>query len=351
MTSNPEVFSNEAVINNLPTLMLWMNSGCNARCVMCEIWKDKPNTLLSSKDIAAWVSGWKELGIKIVELCGEPTIHPEMREICEILGEHDIKIGFLSNGLRLSKFSDLIVKYGKSLTVSLDGPPMIHDSVRSVPRAFERLANGVAEIRKQSMDFPIYGRCVVHRLNYLSMRQTVETARALDLTSISFFGLDTTSPAFGREGKDFESWSAVHDLAIKSEDLVNLENEIDLMETEFASEFASGFIKESPDRLRNVLIGENLPSLTPSPCTKKNVRCNAPSFSAVLEPDGSVRPCWFLPAYGNIRKEGSIEGLINSTMAKKFRSDLDVTTNPVCQKCITPRIFSADGTSRSGLSL
>ena len=73
------------------------------------------------------------------------------------------------------------------------------------------------------------------------------------------------------------------------------ERELAGMQREFAPEFASGFIAEPPAKLRALhqyfaaLLGQS--PLPP-------VRCNAPRFSAVIETDGTLKPCFFLPAWG-----------------------------------------------------
>ena len=61
--------------------------------------------------------------------------------------------------------------------------------------------------------------------------------------------------------------------------------------------------------------------------------CNAPWVSAVIESDGSVMPCFFHKAYGNIYEKDFLE-IINSEQAIEFRKKLNVETDPVCQKCV-----------------
>ena len=56
------------------------------------------------------------------------------------------------------------------------------------------------------------------------------------------------------------------------------------------------------------------------------VQCNAPWVSAVLEPDGNLRPCFFHPAYGSAA--GGLEDALNSPQAIAFRQSLDVERNP-----------------------
>ena len=64
------------------------------------------------------------------------------------------------------------------------------------------------------------------------------------------------------------------------------------------------------------------------------VACNAPWLSAVIGVDGAVRLCFCRPAYGNIHEAGSLEAVVNSAEALQFRRELDVATNPICQRCV-----------------
>lgn len=327
----------------LSTVMLWMNSGCNARCVMCEIWKERTGAYLSAEEIEEWAAGWRAAGVRLVELCGEPTIHPQLREISRAIRASGLEFSLLSNGLRLGRWIDVVAE-AKSLTVSLDGPPALHDRIRAVPNAFARLERNVADIRRARADLPIFGRCVVHRLNFEEMSETVNSAKALGLNSISFFGLDSDTQAFGREARDPGDWTtSIGAIALREEDMPRLAEELGRLAALHAADFESGFIVERPARLGYCL----------SPHQRREgggvVRCNAPFTSAVIEPDGSVKPCWFLPAYGNIREAGGLEQVLGSLAAKDALDSLDVGTHPVCNRCITPRIFSADGSSRSGL--
>jgi MoaA/NifB/PqqE/SkfB family radical SAM enzyme len=98
---------------------------------------------------------------------------------------------------------------------------------------------------------------------------------------------------------------------------------------EYAGEFASGFIAESPDKLRRLpryyaaVSGDE-----PFP----RVSCNAPWVSAVIEADGAVRPCFFQQTIGNIRRTPFATLVTRNLPA--FRRSLDVGANPVCVRCV-----------------
>jgi MoaA/NifB/PqqE/SkfB family radical SAM enzyme len=63
------------------------------------------------------------------------------------------------------------------------------------------------------------------------------------------------------------------------------------MEQRHAEEFRTGFIAESPQKLRRILqYFSAIHGRAPYPA----VRCNAPEFSAVIDAQGRVQPCFFI---------------------------------------------------------
>jgi radical SAM protein with 4Fe4S-binding SPASM domain len=56
--------------------------------------------------------------------------------------------------------------------------------------------------------------------------------------------------------------------------------------------------------------------------------------SAVVEPDGAVRPCFFHRPIGYLRGGSTLEQVVNGPEAIAFRSGLDIATNPICRSCV-----------------
>jgi MoaA/NifB/PqqE/SkfB family radical SAM enzyme len=147
----------------------------------------------------------------------------------------------------------------------------------------------------------------------------------MGLRSISFLAADVTSSAFNRP----LVWPAERQAAVVLgvEQVSELAAEIDAL---IAEEHDRGFVAESPDKLRRItrhyrahlgLEAQEAP------------RCNAPWVSAVLETDGTVRPCFFHEPIGNARDAG-FAAAINGPRAIRFRETLQVAANPVCQRCV-----------------
>ena len=93
--------------------------------------------------------------------------------------------------------------------------------------------------------------------------------------------------------------------------------------------FRMGRVAERDDRLRRLARYYRAHiSSRPFP----EVRCNAPWASAVVEADGTLRPCFFQPAVGNVRERG-LGPLLDDEMVR-FRRGLDVARDATCQRCV-----------------
>ena len=106
-----------------------------------------------------------------------------------------------------------------------------------------------------------------------------------------------------------------------------------LLETLIAGrrdDFASGFIQESPVKLRRIAAYFRAAH---GRGTFPRVNCNAPWVSAVVEADGTVRPCFFHAPLGNIHREG-LPAILNSPQAIAFRRGLDIRRDPICTRCV-----------------
>jgi MoaA/NifB/PqqE/SkfB family radical SAM enzyme len=318
-------------ITQLPILILFPHSRCNCRCLMCDIWRDTSKRELSAGDIAGWVGEWRRLGVQRVVLSGgEALLHSHLWELCDVLRAANIGITVLSTGLLLRRHAAELVRRCDDVVVSLDGPQRIHDAIRNVPRAFERLAGGVAAVKAADPAVRVTARCTVQRSNHTSLRATTRAARAMGLDRISFLAADVTSDAFNRPA----GWDGdrARQVALDAADLPALTEEIEALVREHAEDFASGFIAESPAKLRRRL-GQYYAALLGNGDFFPN-DCNAPWVSSVIESDGTVRPCFFHPPLGKLGTDHSLADIVNSPEAVAWREQLDVRTDPVCRRCV-----------------
>lgn len=323
-----------ARIDRLPVLILYPHSRCNCRCVMCDIWKETNEAEITAADLQRHLDDFDRLSVEWVVLSGgEPLMHSDLFRLCALLRKRRIRITLLSTGLLLARHAASIVDSLDDVIVSLDGPPGVHDGIRRVHGAFSSLERGVRAIHALQPAFPISARSTVQSANYSCLRETARTAQQLGLQSISFLATDLTSQAFNRP----QHWNLEQQarIALEESEIPLLEREIDALLAEWSG---SGFILESAEKLHRIALHFrahlNLcPPIAP--------RCNAPWVSAVIEADGTVRPCFFHKPVGRLNGQTVLD-VLNGFEAQHFRRSLDVSTNPVCQRCVcslswTPR--------------
>ena len=304
-------------------LVLEPHNRCNCRCVMCDIWKRTDTQEITPEELARHLDGIVALGVlHVVFTGGEPLMHSDLFRLAAPLRAHGIRVTILSTGLLLARDAARVVRSMDEAIVSLDGPREVHDAIRRVPGAFDRLAEGVAAIHRLDPTFPVSARCTVQSRNAAHLRETVAAARAMGLRSISFLAADLDSNAFDRP----VAWPDTRKATVAPE-LAAVENEIECLIAEYP---ADGFVLESAEKLRRITAHFRAhyglePHVAP--------RCNAPWVSAVWETNGDVRPCFFHPPLGNTTHRTLAE-IVNGPAAEAFRETLNVAENPVCQRCV-----------------
>lgn len=315
------------MLESLPVLILNPHSRCNCRCTMCDIWKTTTAQEISVHDLKRQSESIERLQVQWVVLSGgEALMHSDLWSLIDLLRERQIRITLLSSGLLLGRHAATLVKSVDDVIVSLDGPPAIHNSIRGVPGAFEVTAAGIASILERDPSFCISARSTVQRSNFRHLRETVDTAQGLRLNSISFLAADVDSVAFARpNGWPVEKKTAV---GLDTGEVAALESEIEAL---ISRDECGGFICESPEKLRRIArhfraVLNEIPAVAPA--------CNAPWKSAVVEADGSVRPCFFHGPIGNLNSGKPLDQILNGPAAVAFRDSLNVATNPICQKCV-----------------
>lgn len=326
-----KLFQRTHAVRHLPIVILMPHSRCNCRCIMCDIWKDNSNARsLSDRRIEWLLDGLQRLRTTWVVLSGgEALLYPPLFELCRRLKERGIKTTLLSTGLLLNRHSSKIVDTIDEVIVSLDGPEPVHEAIRRVPGAFRRMAEGIESMHKLRADYPVYGRCVIQKGNFRHLPAIVDAARTIGLRSISFLPADVSSDAFNH--KEPLSEESRTDIVPAPEETVALRRIVEDLVDTHRGDFATGFIVESPDKLRRIVTYYGaLNGLNDFP----PVRCNAPWVSAVIEADGNVRPCFFHPVYASMDEHSDLSSLLNDPRSSRFRQQLVVKSDPICQRCV-----------------
>jgi MoaA/NifB/PqqE/SkfB family radical SAM enzyme len=190
--------------------------------------------------------------------------------------------------------------------------------------ALDKVCAGI--MAAASAGVPVGVRVTLQRSNFRQLPEFVNLVRRLGARHVSFLAVDVANPhAFGR----VDGFNA--NLALHPADLPVLEQILGRMEIDHADDFRSGFIEESPVRMRNIhQYFAAVCGLAPFP----RVRCNAPEFSAVLGATGSVSPCFFIQGPADALCGNDLEHILNSDSMTALRQEIRSGVRAECARCV-----------------
>jgi MoaA/NifB/PqqE/SkfB family radical SAM enzyme len=315
----------------LPLVTLYVTDRCNSRCVSCDYWRHGRNDM-NLAAVTRLLPSFAQLHTQMVVLSGgEPLLNPEWAAIAELLRRAGLKVWLLTSGLALSKHARRAAELFDAITVSLDGTdPETYQAIRGLD-AFHKVCEGIQAAAAAGSRPGI--RVTLQRGNFQQLPAFVDLARELGARRVSFLAVDVANPhAFGRTD------AFVSDMALRPEDLSQLARIVDSLEQDYGEDFRSGFIEESPHKLRRILqYFAAVLKFGPYP----PVRCNAPQFSAVIGATGRVQPCFFIsgPLDAQISETGGprggdlVEVLAGRSMSA-LRTAIHAGARPECKTCV-----------------
>jgi Fe-coproporphyrin III synthase len=312
----------------LPLLIFYPTGRCNSRCMSCDWWKQTGADDLTLAEIGEIAAALPALGTRVVAFSGgEPLLRPEVFEAAEIFRARGLALHLLTSGILLERFADRVAQQFTRVCISLDAATEpLYERIRGV-NALATVHRGIARFRRIAGAVPVTARATLHRANFRELPRLIDSAKALGVDGISFLPADVSSLGFGREA--VPGATARADLALGREEIREFEAIIERTIAVHAGDFASGFVAESPDKLRRLpRYYAALAGTEPFP----SVSCNAPWVSVVVEANGSVRPCFFHGSIGNVRQAPI--GTIVSRNLRAFRASFDVGADPVCVRCV-----------------
>lgn len=143
------------------TLFVSINGRCNLKCRMCDVGQGKTDSMFYKnlagdgetaldfpierfRTLVDEVRGFKPyIGITTTE----PMLYQPMFEAVEYARSQGLEMNITSNGTLVEKRAEEIVDSGlHRLSVSLDGPPDLHDEMRGVPGTYERAVRGLRAV-------------------------------------------------------------------------------------------------------------------------------------------------------------------------------------------------------------
>ena len=190
---------------------------CNARCRHCGSSALHPRKdELTTKEAIHVIRQLGDIGCDTLTFSGgEPLMRADWPLLAQEVHACGLSLGLITNGLLVAEQADTITKSEfKSVGVSIDGPPDIHDALRGVPGGFTLIMAGLNRIQAAGVRVG-----VVTQINRLNRPHLPQLLSILESIGPSVWQLQLTMP-HGRAGKNWK------DLAIPVTDLPHLEREV-----------------------------------------------------------------------------------------------------------------------------
>jgi len=298
---------------------------------------------LTLEQIKKLIDDMAAMKVKVLTLHGgEPLIHPDVFEISKYAASKGLLVNFITNGILLNeKVVDRIIEARiNSVTISLDGPDYIHDSIRGLKGAFKSIFEGIDILmRKKNGGRAIPKLSISTYISAMNQDTIIELFDRIKVTGITDWsiGLVTyNSDRLGSETREILGIGGEHGQG----DLSGLTEEI------------TGLDAEKMIKLRNELKKANskagLQITFPSSKAIKNYSrpefneinyCLYPWARVVVSPYGEVFPCIPISMVnadmGNI-KASPLREIWNGKKYRAFRKKLkERKLLPICSKCCT----------------
>jgi len=266
-------------------LIHFVTHRCNGRCPFCfnRRQESSPADELTPGEVEKIAARWPGL-IQLTLTGGEPFLRDDLADlIAAWAGSGIASLTIASNGYltdrivpavekTLARFPRLLL----DLDLSLDGPPPLHDRLRGLPGAHERVlatARALAPLQERRRGFRLGATLTVSAAN----REAAE-ATALELRQ---GGLFRRVQALWVRGRPFEPATAECDFAVYERCLEALRPPTAAGLTARAREALSRLVRETVRKT----VREG----------RSGLRCLAGRTMVMLDPYGRVYPCEMLP--------------------------------------------------------
>jgi len=124
---------------------------CNAKCKMCNIWQIQDHTEISADQYLKLPASLKDINIS----GGEPFLRSDLIEIIKNIKTTcpNAKLIISTNGIATDLIKQKMIEIIKiesniGIAVSLDGIGKIHDQIRGIDGAYEKVLATIAELKK-----------------------------------------------------------------------------------------------------------------------------------------------------------------------------------------------------------
>jgi len=330
-------------------IFIAINSACNLRCKMCDVGQKN----ISSQFYKNMSSSGEELSLDrlkslidevksfkpiIAVTSTEPLLYENIFDFAECTKNNRLEFHLTTNGYLLTRFAEKIVDSGiDTLSISLDGPPEIHNEIRGRKDSFEKAYEGIKLIEKfkkeeNKLNPKIDLNYCISDYNYNSLVNFMESIKNLEINGIVFSHLNFVTKEMAKtHNKKYNKLcpatpSSISALDLSKIDINVLWNQINEIKSKYNNiSFIPDLNKYELDIFYN----------HPGKFLKNHDKCLVPWKSAQILANGdlTISTRCFNMKLGNIN-ETSFKEAWNSKEMKRFRKALRKEgAFPACSRC------------------
>lgn len=300
-----------------------VNRQCNARCKMCDCWRDPNPEELPAETWIRCLGELKRLSptFHINFSGGEPLVKRDFIQIIEFCRQKDIVAGITTNGILLNeKNVDRVIACNLfNINVSLDSMrDEVHDGIRGVPGTLSRVKKNLDLLMKRRIETGATGTVILKPMvcaeNMSGLHEIVTYAQEMGMTGVNF------QPVFdwSEESKEMGAVDAA-ELQDTIDRLIEMKNSgYPILNSEASIAQWVGYFRGDPPPPRE------------SPCvvSLRNLELHA---------NGTVTLCGFADATIGNFADNNIGKIWYSEKARKMRAAL-IRCNRLClATCVVKR--------------
>jgi Fe-coproporphyrin III synthase len=336
-------------------LALALTKQCNLHCIMCrQIHSDRKASHLPQPDSAllppeVWISLFDQVrSFKpwLYLTGGEPLLYPHFTQVVEAARERRLTVHLQTNGTLLKRVADFLVDSGvTAVTVSIDGPPAIHDRIRDQQGAFQRIAAGLEALlearRRLQRPNPILAvNCTISKPNVAALADMTSLAIQLqaDVLQIQHTMFNSPEKVAHHNSLFTPERLAARGLSINPPSIASGEFYVSELDAEDVRQVQEGIIaarKLAHNKLKLVF----MPNLPLNLLSDYYLNLDHPFPQGCdffwktfrVEANGDCSPCLSLK-FGNIREQPFNE-IWNGPAMRSMRGYLKNAIYPGCARC------------------
>jgi MoaA/NifB/PqqE/SkfB family radical SAM enzyme len=316
--------------------ILVLTWSCQARCVMCDIWKRRPldeltfdeyDTFFTRNPYFTWLT----------YTGGEPFLREDLVELAELAFRKCPRLYCINSPTNSLDPDGILDKVEKILqiglpryvlSISLDGPPDVHDRVRGLPGTFAKAMRVLTESKKLEKKFPsrfmvVLEHCLLPPA-YEKFRDMVNAVRdhepsvnasdflvATANVSNHYYGNTAAAASIKTSVSHQQLEQALQHILAARREAANLTPEYILPQTYL--DLAVPYVRSA----------------------RPPMRCRATRSTLFIDPNGIVYPCnSYTRELGRLRDaEYSLEKILGRADMEQIRKDIDEFK---CGGCWTP---------------